>query len=216
MAVPLGSRAPAMTVLGPPRYTSRRAAAGRYAAAIAVFDAIITFQPTEPSCRERSSIACKTVSSSPSAPPTALSADMRKTPAWQRASNSGRGMWRSCSPASRHCAMIGARVRTRLPHALVLTAVFVVMDTAPFCLHPSQGAFIAVIRDVTPHSSLCMTHTRAQYKKNLLDRTIRVLYSPRQHEWHECPQCILVTAALALFYLRACSTLLCCSPTGCG
>src|SRR5262245_51545593 len=136
MAVPLGSRAPAMTVLGPPRYTSRRAAAGRYAAAIAVFDAIITFHPTEPSCRASSSITCKTVSSSTSAPPTALAADMVKTPASQRASNSGRGMWRSCSPASRHCAMIGARVRTRSPHTLVWTAMSVVIGHRSFLRFP--------------------------------------------------------------------------------
>src|SRR5262245_55759478 len=206
MAVPLGSRAPAMTVLGPPRYTSRRAAAGRYAAAIAVFDAIITFHPTEPSCRERSSIACKTVSSSPSAPPTALGADMRKTPAWQRASNSGRGMWHSCSPVSRHCAMIGARVCTRSPHALVLTAVFVVMDTAPFFLSaPQPGRVYCSPRDVTPYSSLCMTHTKAQCKKNILDHTIRVLYSPaarvaRMPAMHPCHSGTGIIPPLRMLY----------------
>jgi hypothetical protein len=49
MAAPFGGRAPAMTVFGPPRYTSRRTAAGRYDVMIAAFDAIITFHPTEPS-----------------------------------------------------------------------------------------------------------------------------------------------------------------------
>src|SRR5262245_42738657 len=52
------------TVFGPPRYTSLKAATGRYDAMITVFDAIIAFHPTEPSCRDSSSIACKTVSSS--------------------------------------------------------------------------------------------------------------------------------------------------------
>ena len=121
-----------MTVCGPPRYTSRRPASGRYDAMIAAFDAIITFQPTEPSWRESSSIACKMVSSSSAAPPTAVGTDILKTPASRRASNSGRGTWRSCSLASRHCSRTGARARARSTHSLVVTAVFVVMAAAPF------------------------------------------------------------------------------------
>jgi hypothetical protein len=78
-----------MTVLGPPRYTSLRATAGRYDAAIAAPDAIITFHPTEPSCRESSSITRTMVSSSTSAPPTALDTDILKTPASRSASKSG-------------------------------------------------------------------------------------------------------------------------------
>jgi hypothetical protein len=123
-----------MTVLGPLRYISRRAAAGRYDAATAAPDAIITFHPTEPSCRASSSITCTTVSSSTSAPPPTLDTDIWKTPASRRASNSGRGMWRSCSPVSRHCATIGASASARSTHSLVSIAVFTVMAAAPFCL----------------------------------------------------------------------------------
>src|SRR5262245_30924633 len=120
-------------------------------------DAIITFHPTEPSCRASSSIACKTVSSSASAPPTALGADMLKIPASQRASKSGRGTCRSCSPASRHCATTGARARARSTHSLVLTAMLVVIDATPFYMYaPSQGVFLAIVKDVTPLSSLLL------------------------------------------------------------
>src|SRR5919109_2560627 len=205
MAAPFGGRAPAMTVLGPPRYTSRRATAGRYDAMTAAFDAIITFHPTEPSWRESSSITCKAVASSTSAPPTAVGTDILKTPASRRASKRGRGTWRACSPASRHCATTGARARARSTHSFVLMAVCVVMDAAPFCLYTPQPGRVS--RQVTPLSSLFMTHTRAQCKKNFLDCTIRVLYSPRQHEWHAWPQRILVSAALAVSRLRH----LCCS-----
>jgi hypothetical protein len=151
MAAPFGGRAPAMTVFGPLRYTSRRTASGRYDAMIAVFDAIITFQPTEPSWRASSSIVSKTVSSAISAPPTAVGTDILKIPASRRASNSGRGTCRACSPASRHCATTGARARARSTHSPVLTAVVVVMEAAPFCLYTPQPG--RIYRDVTPRSS---------------------------------------------------------------
>jgi hypothetical protein len=146
MAAPFGGRAPAMTVFGPLRYTSRRTASGRYDAIIAVFDAIITFQPTEPSWRASSSIACKTVSSATSAPPTAVGTDMLKIPASRRASNNRRGTCRSCSPASRHFSTTGARARARSTHSFVLIAMFVVKDATPFCLYTPQPEHVSCSR----------------------------------------------------------------------
>src|SRR5437867_3993439 len=96
MAAPWGRRVPAKTVFGPPRYTSRRAAAGRYD------------------------------------------------------------------------ATVGARARARSTHALVLTAVCVVMNTAPFCLYAPQPGRVSCSRQGSDSSCVPFAFLQPNAQAHLL------------------------------------------------